>query len=140
MKTRLLLLLALAASVPSFAETPRPAVSLAHEHSANVPSAFVVGKVNVSDNTNLERGATEMTVRRLLGSPVKELSPDVWIYSGFQPDVPEHTQSYGCDNLLVTFADGKVVDLKMVNLRATEVIAANLNRAGAVQQIAKANK
>ncbi len=119
MKTRLALLLALAASLNAFAASP----------ATTSPIAFNVAKVNQPnnvENVDLQRGDTLMTARRLLGAPHRQLSANVWVYYGFHPETPD---AIGCDTLVVTFAQNKVSDLKIVNERAVQVMAANLKPA-----------
>ena len=60
-----------------------------------------------------------------MGSPLRKISPDVWVYNHCRADLalPNDLQ---CDNLVVTFAQDRIVDLKLVNVRAVQVIAANL--------------
>ena len=118
MKTRLAFLLAIALTASFNASAASPATSS--------PIAFDVAKVNQPnnvENVHLQRGDTLMTARRLLGAPHRQLSANVWVYYGFHP---ETANALGCDTLVVTFAQNKVSDLKIVNERAVQVIAANL--------------
>ena len=139
MKTCLALLLASVAGLGAIASAAVPArVTLNAALLRETPCGFVVDKVNVSQNLDVTRGDTLMTVRRVLGAPLQQLSPHVWTYTGFHASLPEGAEAYGCDTLVVTFSEDRVVDLKMVNLKATQVIAANLHRDNLATRVAKA--
>jgi hypothetical protein len=131
MKTRLAALLLLAATLNAFAAAPSSPTAL-----ENIPCGYPVSKVNLTQNVAIERGTSVMTVLRLLGTPSRKLSPDVWVYPGYHPEVPDSPAARSCDSLIVTFGAGTVNDLKIVNLRATQVIAANLKRAATAVQVA----
>jgi hypothetical protein len=88
---------------------------------------FPVTTVKVNQSRDeIRRGTPLMTVLRLLGALHQEPTPDVWICHGFQADNLEMANEQGCDILVITFAHGKVADLKLVNKRAAAVIASNL--------------
>jgi hypothetical protein len=70
-------------------------------------------------------GATQMTLLRFMGSPSRELSPDIWVYHGYRADLALADEE-GCDTLVITFAEGKVADLKLVNHSVATIMAANL--------------
>jgi len=84
----------------------------------------------------IERGATRTDVSRAMrGQSRQELTPDVWIYSGYKAEI-SLANEHGCGTLIITFANDKVVDLKLVNKPAVAVIAANLKLSPAVRNIA----
>ncbi|MEO7413887.1 MAG: hypothetical protein ABIZ81_11065 [Opitutaceae bacterium] len=136
MKTKLLLL-ALVASVSALAGTPNYTISLAATAPQDAPYGFVVRQVTSSPNTEIERGTTQMTVQRLLGTPQRQLSPEVWVYSGYHPVPSNDSHALSCDRLIITFSAGRVVDLKIVNPAAVQVFAARLGVNPTAQQIAK---
>jgi hypothetical protein len=70
-------------------------------------------------------GTARSTVERKMGSPFREISPDVWLYHNYRADL-DLANEQGCDTLVVTFAHDRIVDLKLVNLRGAEIIAAGL--------------
>ena len=70
-------------------------------------------------------GTARSTVERKMGSPFREISPDVWLYHNYRADL-DLANEQGCDTLVVTFAHDRIVDLKLVNLRGAEIIAASL--------------
>lgn len=76
-------------------------------------------------NGKIEPGSSRATVRLTLGLPHVRLSPDVYIYHDFHV-LQDVANENGCDSLVVTFKKGMVVDLKLVNRRAVQVIAAGL--------------
>jgi hypothetical protein len=77
-----------------------------------------------SRGERIQRGATQSTVRLLMGRPSRELSPDIWIYGGYYANL-DLANEQRCDTLVITFVQDKVADLKLVNKRAIGVIAAN---------------
>jgi hypothetical protein len=54
-----------------------------------------------------------------------ELSPDVWVFTGYRADLDLANQR-GCDKVVITFVNDKVADLQLVNRPAVGAIAANL--------------
>jgi hypothetical protein len=122
MKTNLYSILLLAAALSASALVPLSAASN-KEPAIGFPVTTV--KVNQSRD-EIKRGTPLMTVLRLMGTQHQELTPDVWICHGFHADNLEMANEQGCDILVITFAQGKVADLKLVNKRAAVVIAANL--------------
>ncbi|HEX2852937.1 MAG TPA: hypothetical protein VHO24_06845 [Opitutaceae bacterium] len=132
MKTRIASLLVLAATLSTLAFAP--AASAATNKAAY---GFPISQVVRFDNSEIARGTSEMTVLRLLGSAPEKLSPNVWVYRGFHPKT-DVTAGNDCNKLVVTFTDGKVSDLKIVNDSAVRVIAANAKKAAQTTfQIAK---
>jgi hypothetical protein len=69
-------------------------------------------------------GTARSTVERKMGSPFREISPDVWLYHNFRADLDLANEQL-CDTLVVTFAHDRIIDLKLVNPRGAQVIAAN---------------
>lgn len=57
-------------------------------------------------------------------SSLRELSPDVWVYPGYHADL-DLPNGQRCDTIVITFAQGKVVDLKFVNQPTVSLLAAN---------------
>jgi len=74
------------------------------------------------NGTTIARGMTQMTILRLLGSSYRKLSDDTWMYHGFSSSHGP-AQQRDCDQLVITFAKGKVVDLNLVNRHAALLIA-----------------
>jgi len=103
---------------------------------ASTPFGFNVDKIVQPINDEIARGATEMTVLHMMGTAMSKLSPNVWVYFGYHPIVADG-QNRGCDTMVITFVDGKVSDLKIVNARATMVIAANLKHQPAGVMVAQ---
>lgn len=101
------------------------------------PYGFNVDAVRLPYQAELTDGATQLTVLMRLGTPQRKLSPDVWVYPGFYPAVPEGQSDRGCDTLVVTFTDGRVTDLKIMNHSATVVVAANLKKMSETTLVAK---
>jgi len=124
MKTRipslLVLVAALSASALSAASKDTPAIAYSVSDVTSASSGF----------EKISLGATQATVERILGSHRHELSPDVWVYHNYHADLAL-ANDQGCDTVVITFAQGKVTDLKLVNHPAAMVLAAN----GKVQSI-----
>lgn len=122
MKTNIYSVLLLAAALSASALVP---LSAASNKDPAIGFPVTTVKVNQSQD-EIRRGTPIMTVLRLMGTLNQELTPDVWICHGFRADNLEMANEQGCDILVITFADGKVADLKLVNQRAAVVIASNL--------------
>lgn len=111
-----------AAALSAFALVPLSAAS------KNTPAiAYAVNTVTSASSgyEKISRGATQGTVLRVLGSPRRELSPDVWVYHHYHADLALANEQ-GCDTVVITFAHRKVAALKLVNHPAANLIAANL--------------
>lgn len=132
MKTKIASLFALLVALSSSVLAASSSATAA----ASAPFGFNLGKIVQPNNDEIARGATEMTVLRVMGTAMSKLAPNVWVYYGYHPVVADG-QDRGCDTLLITFADGKVSDLKLVNARATAVIATNLKHQPAGVMVAQ---
>jgi hypothetical protein len=124
MKTRIASVFILAAALSTSAFVPLSAAS-----KSNLPTGYSVGVINLSassGNEQIARGASQTAVRRFMGSPMRELSADVWAYRGFHANL-DRANEEGCGTLIVTFTHGRVSDLKLVNQTAVGIIAANSN-------------
>jgi len=121
MKTRSISLLILAAALSASALVP---VSAASRN--DLPIGYSVSRINLAScgNELIARGDTQTRVLRLMGSRFREVSPDVWLYHGYQADL-DLANEQGCDTMVITFAQGKVADLKLVNMPAVSIVAAN---------------
>jgi len=121
MNTRISSVLILAAALSVSALVP---VSAAPAPQGTVPMAYSVSRVDINSSQSITRGATAWTVQRLLGTPRQKLSGDTWVYSGYQADFkPANDQQ--CDTLVLTVVRGEVSDIKLVNHRAAQLIAAH---------------
>jgi hypothetical protein len=74
---------------------------------------------------SVHRGCSRNEVIAKIGLPGTQLSPDIWIYwNKYRCDDPAAVrQDY--DTLIITFTDGQVGGLKLVNAR---ILAAELKR------------
>ena len=61
-------------------------------------------------------------IRAQRGKAHRELAANVWVYTGYRSD-SESANQQGCSILVVTFAQDKVVDMKLVNSAGAAVIA-----------------
>ena len=117
MKTRVCFLLFLSAFAFSRASAaPAPKQALSHP----------VGSVERFGNTVVIRGSSVSDVAASLGWPHAKLSAHVWAYRGFNGGSAQHRDD-DCSTLVVTFVEGRVVDLTLVNDRAEQVLAARLS-------------
>ena len=114
MKTRtsslLILIAALSTAGLSFASSPNPA------------KGYRVSTVLQDGIPIVEQGTPSFTVRRLLGIPVRKLNNDTWIYYQYNAS-PEQMPDDSCHTLIITFADDRVTEIKLVNDHAVQVIA-----------------
>jgi hypothetical protein len=133
MKSPTVSVILLAAALSVLALTPLSAAS-----KNDFPVAFPVSALIATPQggERIERGTTRAdatwALRRM---PHQELSPDVWVYPGYHANL-DAANDHGCGTLMVTFANDKVVDLKLVNKPAAAVIAANLSRSSSVRNVA----
>jgi hypothetical protein len=126
MKTYTSSVILIAAALNAFALIPS---SLAADRAS--ATAYSVSEVNPTSrgNDTITRGASQAFVWLTMGQPFRKISPDIWLYHGFQANLDAANEE-GCDTLVVTFEKDRVVDLKLVNPRAITILAANvkLNR------------
>lgn len=133
MKTRasvalLLAVLASAAVSPTFAASAiQPA------------SAHPVGAVERSSSSSIVRGTPAIEVYLALGNPIEKLGNDVWVYRHFNAGVAQSRHD-DCDTLMVTFVDGRVSDLRLVNDRALVVLAKRIDAKKKPNLLAVANQ
>ena len=77
-------------------------------------------------SSNGERGTSREDVSYAMRYKSRvELSPDVWVYSGYHADAGA-PNAQDCGSVVITFAHGEVADLQLVNKPAVAAIAANL--------------
>ena len=126
MKSRITTMLVLAGALSAFA----PVSASAKTKDAAIgywASQITVNSWNVllerSESNSVFEGASRRAVLATMGAPAHRLSPDVWVYDDYQPDLTE-ARERGCDILVITFAQEKVATMKFVNPPAAEVIAA----------------
>lgn len=76
-----------------------------------------------SESRLVAPGSSRAEVLAIIGRPTRALSPDVWVFEGYQPDA-EVAVGRGCTHLVVTFARERIARLAFVNGPAVELIAA----------------
>lgn len=81
-----------------------------------------VGAVERSSSSTIIRGTLVIEVYQSLGMPAEKLGPDMWVYHGFNAGVAQSRHD-DCTNLVVTFVNGRISDLQLVNDRAVAVFA-----------------
>lgn len=92
------------------------------------PQSYTVSGVERRDEMIVHPGTTEFSVRRLLGEPARRLDSTTWAYHNFCPADPKRDTG-NCTTLIVTFSEGKVTQLQLVNTPAEKHIAATLKAA-----------
>lgn len=119
MKTRSASSLALLAALAAFIVAPLSAAPAAVERSYRVTT------VERHNEPIVVHGTTTLTVRQLLGAATRKLDANTWVYENFQParDLPAAEQ---CRTLLLTFSQGRVTEIKLVNDAAEKSLAAQL--------------
>ena len=131
MKTRLSSLLLLAATLAPFALTPALAAP-----QAKPAASHAVTSVERLGSAAVTRGTLLLEVERSLGAPRRKLSETVWIYRNFSGGSAQAPDD-DCSTLVVTFTNGKVSDLQLVNDRAEIIFAARAEaKANAKLQVA----
>lgn len=76
----------------------------------------------------VERGTACVQVLAKLGTPTRQVSPELWIYRGFGP-VGTGKAGTNCRLLVVFFRDGWVSDLKLANAPGAEFLVAQHEQA-----------
>lgn len=120
MNTRIAQVLVIAAALSATAFVP---LSAADQTS---PVAFRVSTVTVT-SPGYERiapGATRSEVLHRLGEPFRQLSYDVWVYTGYRADL-NTPGARDCNLLVITFAHDSIASLELVNQPANRIIAAD---------------
>jgi hypothetical protein len=110
------------ASVPLFATPPQ----------VDIPTAFTVQTLIANSNGDMKvvRGMDRGDVAFAMKYKAREeLAPDVWAYTGYHSDL-KLVATRECNTIVITFVNGKVADLQLVNKPAVRVIALRL-KAGA---------
>jgi hypothetical protein len=92
------------------------------------PTSISLRTLVASSNGDMknERGTSREDVSYAMRYKSRvELSPDVWVYSGYHADAGA-PNAQDCGSVVITFAHGEVADLQLVNKPAVAAIAANL--------------
>ena len=97
----------------------------AAETKASVAHAHSVKFAERTSNYSVSRGSSRRDVEQALGLPGRTLSDDVWVYLNFGADNTPDIND-GCDLLMITFTEGTVSDIKLVNARAEKIYAAQI--------------
>ena len=84
-----------------------------------------VGAVERSSSSTIVRGTLVIEVYQALGAPAEKQGNDVWVYRGFNAGAAQSRHD-DCDTLMVSFVEGRVSDLRLVNDRALVVLAQRL--------------
>lgn len=93
-----------------------------------IPTSFTVRTLIASSNGDMKivRGMDKEDVSFAMKYKDREqLSPDVWVYTGYHSE-NDLANARECWTMVIKFAQGKVVDLQLVNKPAVTVIALNL--------------
>ena len=106
-------------------QTTRPTRDIHQD--GDTPYGVRIDQVARRQSAEIRPGLSEFTVVRYLGSAHRKLSRNVWLYHNFFADSAE-AGARGCNELVLTFADGKLTDLKIVNAAAVKLSAADLRR------------
>lgn len=117
MKTSVLIVLlaALGLAATGCSSTSLQRVATHSSHSLGLPLDEVPADDAVGQRTlQLHPGNTRDAVLTQLGVPQAAVGHDVWIYTGTQSADPA-TSTLGYDTLVVTFAEDRVSQLRLVN-------------------------
>jgi len=112
--------------------------SLSAASKNDTPVAFPVRTLTASKEggEQIERGTTRSDVSWAMRYKSRqELSPDVWVFSGYHVDA-DLANASDCGTLVITFVHDKVADMKLVNESAATIIAANLKLSPSVRNVA----
>lgn len=121
MKTRTLTSIILVAALGGFLAGPLSAAP-----DKTPAKAYSVQAVTRDGATVIKVGSADTTVNRWIGTPDRIIGGDVWAFYHFASS-REEAKTEGCTTLLLTMANGRVADIKLVNDRALTVIVAQLD-------------
>lgn len=121
MKTRIRSVIVLVAALGGFLVGP---LSAASQKPAS--KAYSVQAVTRDGATIIKVGTAESTVDHWLGTPDRKITDDVRAYFHFVGSRDEAKEA-GCSTLLLTIANGRVADIKLVNDPALAVVVAQLD-------------
>ena len=88
---------------------------------APTAKAYPVSEVNLHGLVSIKIGTNEHFVQSNIRRPLCWFGDGTAAYSGFAADREEANRD-GCDVLLVTYAAGRVSDMKLINSRALRVL------------------
>jgi hypothetical protein len=109
--------LALGASASAFAATaPKENPPIMHPVKAVARAGIVV----------VTPGMSAYEVGKFLGAPKRKIGTDIWVYTGFDGG-SEQARTDDSSVLLITFTDGAVSEIRLVNPRAEKAIAAHFD-------------
>jgi hypothetical protein len=98
------------------------------DHPVVLTVRTLVDSTNIS--VNIKRGATREYVAQAMRFKTREeLSPDVWAFF-------RSVNDEGCANLVITFANDKVVDMRLVNRPALNALVASLRIGSSTKDVA----
>lgn len=83
----------------------------------------------------VERGTPRIQVLAKLGKPAERLGEDIWLYRDIEP-APGYRADASCRTLMVTFREGQVARLQLVNRPMVARVAADLRRAESAPVVA----
>ncbi|MBE2214192.1 MAG: hypothetical protein IAE82_10005 [Opitutaceae bacterium] len=83
----------------------------------------------------VERGTPRIQVLAKLGRPMERLGEDIWLYRGIEP-APGYEADVSCRTLMITFRDGMVARLQLVNGPMVDRVAAEQRRAESAPVVA----
>jgi hypothetical protein len=121
MKTRILSAIVFVAALGGFLAGPLSAAP-----DKTPAKAYSVQAVTRDGAIVVKVGSSDTTVNRWLGTPDRKLAGDVWAFFNFVGS-REEAKAEGCSTLLLTIANGRVADIKLVNDRALNVIVAQMD-------------
>jgi hypothetical protein len=125
-------------SILVFATLLAAAGSLAAASMSETAHAYRVSSADGSGD-RIVRGHTSSAVLESLYHPSWKLGDDVWVYRGFKA-VGDQTRDAACSTLVITFTNGRVSDLMLVNDRALAVITKRIEAGKAAGLVAATAK
>jgi|CZKI01.1.fsa_nt_gi hypothetical protein len=134
MNTRNASVLILAAALSASALSP-----LFASTKEDIPVAYSVRTLISTSNGDMkvQRGMTRGDVSFAMRYKDREqLTPDVWVYTGYHANNSNTANSQGCETVVITFSNDRVSDLQLVNKPAFAAIAATLKPDSPARNIA----
>lgn len=93
---------------------------------------YPVSEVWYHGLNDIKVGIADTSVLFRLGSPRYQPTEDVWIYHRYTADLEEACR-FDCHNLLLTFSEGRISSIKLINDRAVDALTALGKKKGSVK-------
>lgn len=85
--------------------------------------AYRVSSIEKYGAPSIVVGDPAEKVQGYLGRPDEKLGPRIWVYRDFIPSHPQ-AKTDACGTVVITFSEGRIVEIHGVNAAALKILAA----------------